>query len=285
MEPNHFSQQAGDYRRIERAIRYLQDNFRSRPGLDEIARSIHLSRFHFSRLFKRWAGISPDRFLHFLSLEYAKEKLAESQDLLTTALDTGLSGPGRLHDLFVTYEAMTPGEFKRRGAGLAIHHGLCPTPFGPCLLAFTPRGLCYLGFALEERPAEPLRQLQQTFPAAVFTEDKAGAAAMAGRIFRPAPLPDSRPFHLHLKGTNFQVKVWQALLTIPAGRMISYQDLAAFLGQPRASRAVAGAVAANPVAYLIPCHRVIAKSGRIHEYRWGAERKKAMIAWEAARMK
>jgi len=283
MSYNNLSQQLLDYRRVEKAIRYVEDNFKARPPLEKIAAGVHLSKYHFQRLFQRWAGISPARFMQFLTLEYAKERLAESHDLLDTAFDAGLSGPGRLHDLFVNLEAMTPGEFKRQGADLTIGYGFHPTPFGLCLLAGTPRGICHLGFVENDNRAEALAQLRQNWPRAGFVEDRNGTRRIIRRLFAAPSGRDDKPFHLHLKGTNFQVNVWRALLTIPRSSLVSYQDVAAYLGKPRSHRAVAGAVAANPVAFVIPCHRVIAQSGRLHRYRWGATRKKAILGWEAAR--
>ena len=271
-----------DYRRITKAIQFIEDHFQSQPTLDQIAASVHLSRYHFDRVFKRWAGISPKQFLQFLTLEYTKRQLAESNSLLDTSLEAGLSGPSRLHDLFVTFEAMTPGEFKKRGRGLGITYGFGPSPFGECLLATTPRGICHLGFVEAERRPEAREVLFQMWPQASFSEDPARIAPIARRIFHPAPLDNHRPFNLHLKGTNFQINVWKALVRIPAGRVVSYQDIAALIGRPKAFRAAANAIALNPVAYLIPCHRVIAKSGKIHRYRWGTPRKKALIGWEAA---
>lgn len=277
-----FSQQADDYRRIERAIRFLEENFRFRPSLERIAQSIHLSPYHFDRLFKRWAGIPPVRFLQFLTLEYTKGVLAESRSLLDASLDAGLSGPGRLHDLFVTFEAMTPGEYKRQGAGLKIEYGFHPTPFGECLIAATERGICHLSFVDgDDRPAA-LAGLRQTWPESRFVENTAGTGPFVRRIFRPENAPTDRPFHLLLRGTNFQVNVWKALLTIPPGRLVCYEDMAACIGQPRAVRAAARAIAVNPIGYLIPCHRVIAKSGRFHRYGGGIARKMAIIGREAA---
>ncbi len=272
-----------DYRRIAKAIQFIEDHFQDQPNLDQIAASVHLSRYHFDRLFKRWAGISPKQFLQFLTLEYTKQQLAESKSLLDTSLEAGLSGPSRLHDLFVTFEAMTPGEFKNQGCGLSITYGFCPSPFGACLLATTPRGICHLGFVDAHHRSEARDALFHMWPDAVFNEAGAQVAPIAREIFHPAPLENPRPFNLHLRGTNFQINVWKALVCIPAGRVVSYQDIAVLIGRPKAFRAAANAIAINPVAYLIPCHRVIAKSGKIHRYRWGALRKKAIIGWEAAR--
>jgi AraC family transcriptional regulator of adaptative response/methylated-DNA-[protein]-cysteine methyltransferase len=221
--------------------------------------------------------------MQFLTLEYAKERLQESQSVLDAALDAGLSGPGRLHDLFVTFEAMTPGEYKKLGIGLQITYGFHETFFGECLLATTERGICALYFVQENDRSAALEQLTGHWPQASFKEDPSQTQPLIDQIFAPASTDQPRPFHLLLKGTNFQVKVWQALLAIPPGAMVSYQDVAAAIGQPNAARAVGGALAKNPVAYLIPCHRVISKAGSAYRYRWGTTRKQAMLGWEASR--
>jgi len=276
-------QQAEDYHVVEQAIRFLEGRFREQPGLDEIAASVHLSKYHFQRLFKRWAGISPTQFLHYLTVEYAKERLRESESVLGATLDAGLSSAGRLHDLFVTLEAVTPGEYRRLGAGLRIGYGYHDTPFGRCLVAATVRGLCALNFVQDGDGSEALAVLASRWPRATLVEEPETTAPLVERIFSTAGNA-GRPFHLLLKGTNFQVKVWQALLAIPPGAMASYQDVAAYIGMPKASRAVGRAVAENPVSYLIPCHRVITRAGEAHRYRWGTARKKAMLGWEAGRM-
>jgi AraC family transcriptional regulator of adaptative response/methylated-DNA-[protein]-cysteine methyltransferase len=285
-----------DYTRIEQAIRYLEDHFREQPSLDDIAASVHLSKYHFQRLFKRWAGVSPTQFMHFLTIDYAKERLAASESVYETSLDAGLSSAGRLHDLFITFEAMTPGEYKRLGEGVTIRYGFHDTPFGRCLLASTPKGICALRFVAPSTseaedgqlagPTEEaaLEELMAEWPQATFVEDGQATGDLVAGIFDPEQDKDRRPFHLLLKGTNFQVQVWQALLSIPPGNMVSYQDVAEHIGRPTASRAIAGAVAKNPVGYLIPCHRVINKSGRYHGYRWGATRKKAILGWEASHL-
>ncbi len=276
-----FSQQAADYQRVEQAIRYLEENFRRQPDLAEIAASVHLSKHHFERLFKQWAGVTPMQFLQYLTLEYAKTRLTESRSLLETAFDAGLSGPGRLHDLFVTFTAVTPGDFKQGGAGLRIQYGVHSTPFGPALLAATPRGICALRFVGDAGETAVLAELQREWPLADWVAAPETTGPILARIFGGGE-GEQRPFHLHLKGTNFQVQVWQALLALPPGALVSYSDVAQLIGRPDAVRAVAGAIAHNPVGYLIPCHRVINQSGKLHQYRWGAARKKAMVGWEAA---
>ena len=283
-------QASQDYARVEEVIRYLEEHFREQPTLDDIAASVHLSKYHFQRLFKRWAGVSPTQFMHYLTVDYAKERLVAMESVYDASLDAGLSSAGRLHDLFITFEAMTPGEYKRLGEGVTIRYGIHDTPFGRCLLAATSKGICALRFVAAPGPetgrlgpTEPaaLEELMAEWPQATFVEDRQATGKYAERIFARGQEKDRRPFHLLLKGTNFQVQVWQALLTIPPGGMVSYQDLAERIGRPTASRAIAGAVAKNPVGYLIPCHRVINKSGRYHGYRWGPTRKKAILGWEA----
>ena len=280
------AQNARDYARIEAAILYLEEHFRDQPELGEVAEAAGLGPHHFQRLFRRWAGISPKRFGQYLTLDYAKAQLEGSASILDAAYDAGLSGPSRLHDLFVTYEAMSPGAFKRRGEGVEIAYGLHPSPFGPCFVGQTERGICALGFAdgLSEcdSDANAIRaEFERRWPAARFHEDRAATAHVAARIFGEHPA-DSTPLRLAVAGTNFQLKVWEALLRIPPGRITSYHALGQALGLPRSARAVGGAVAANPVSYLIPCHRVIRHTGRISHYEWGRSRKRVMLGWEAA---
>lgn len=277
----NYSQQADDYKRIEKAISFIEANFKSQPTLDEIADSVHLSKYHFNRIFKRWAGIGPVQFLQFITLDYTKKKLANSKSLLDASLDAGLSGPSRLHDLFVTFDAMTPGDFKKQGDGLKIEYQFCASPFGECLIATTKRGICHFSFVQNNNRFDDLNQLFETWPGAVFSENLQPLGSIISQIFEPNHATESRPFNILIKGTNFQINVWKALLTIPRGSVVSYQEIAEYIGRPKAFRAVASAIAINPVAYLIPCHRVIAKSGKIHHYRWGSSRKKAIVGWEA----
>ncbi|BBO69444.1 methylated-DNA--protein-cysteine methyltransferase [Desulfosarcina alkanivorans] len=283
MNTSDCSQQSEDFQRIEKAIQFIEQNFKSQPSLDQMAQSVHLSKYHFDRLFKRWAGISPIQFMQFMTLDYTKKRLVESKSLLETAMDAGLSGTGRLHDLFVTFEAMTPGEFKKQGSGLQISYGVCDSPFGECLLATTQRGICYFGFVASGERSETFGQLFDTWPDSEFIENPTAVCSIVNHIFRINHQKSAHPFNLQVKGTNFQINVWKALLNIPKGCVVSYQDIASYIGHPKAFRAVANAIAVNPVAYLIPCHRVIAKSGKIHQYRWGSARKKALIGWEAVR--
>lgn len=272
--------QVEDYRRIEKAILFLEKNAHRQPDLKEIARTVNLSEYHFQRLFKRWAGISPKRFLQLLVIERAKKAMKNSGSLLDVTHETGLSGAGRLHDLFVSIEAMTPGEFRKQGERLKIRYGFHPTPFGECLVAVTGRGICNLAFVKEGGRHRAVGNLKKQWKHAEVLEDPAATKAYRDRIFG-SPKPDS-VLPLHLLGTNFQIKVWQALMRIPQGAVASYGEIARRIGMPKASRAVGSAVAGNPVAFLIPCHRVIRKTGAVGGYRWGSARKKAILAWEAA---
>ncbi len=272
--------QAADYARVERAIAFLARNADRRPSLAEIARGAGLSPAHFQRLFTRWAGISPKRFLLFLTKEHALSLLRRSTTVLDAAFDAGLSGPGRLHDLLVSAEAATPGEVASGGKGIAITWGFAPTPFGECLLGLTDRGICHLAFVGSGGRPAALGGLRRRWPRATLREDSILAGRTASRAFSGARR--GRP-GLHLAGTNFQLKVWEALLRVPAGAATTYAEVARRIGRPTAARAVAGAVAANPVAWIIPCHRVLRSFGGLGGYRWGLERKQAMLGWEAAR--
>jgi AraC family transcriptional regulator of adaptative response/methylated-DNA-[protein]-cysteine methyltransferase len=251
--------------------------------LDEVARNVNLSEYHFQRLFRRWAGISPKRLVQFLTLEHAKKVLEESRSVLDAAYDAGLSSPSRLHDLFVNAEAMTPGEFKTKGAGLKISYGFHPSPFGECLLAATERGICGLGFVGGGGRLQAIEDFKRRWPAAEFQENSQKTRSYIDRIFSPRKRKGANPVKLLLMGTNFQIKVWEALLRIPSGSMVCYEDLARRLGKPSAARAVGSAVGRNPISFLIPCHRAIRKMGITGDYHWGAARKKAILAWEAAR--
>ena len=273
-------QAAADYARVERAIRYLAEHADRRPSLADVARGAGLSAAHFQRLFTRWAGISPKRFLQFLTKEHAVELLRRSTTVLDAAFDAGLSGPGRLHDLIVSAEAATPGEVASGGKGIAVAWGFAATPFGEGLFGVTDRGLCHLAFVEPGGRAVALGELRRRWPRAVLREDRTLVERTASRAFAA-----SRRGRLgvHLVGTNFQLKVWEALLRIPRGALTTYADVARRVGRPTAARAVAGAVAANPVAWIIPCHRVLRTYGGLGGYRWGLDRKQAMLGWEAAR--
>jgi AraC family transcriptional regulator of adaptative response/methylated-DNA-[protein]-cysteine methyltransferase len=270
-----------DYQRIEQAIRYLSENFRQQPSLAQVAAQVGLSEFHFQRLFRRWAGVSPKRFLQFLTAEYARGVLQASGSVLEAAWESGLSGGGRLHDLTVALHAATPGEIKSRGAGLTIRYGFHPTPFGEALIAATTRGICALAFVQGSRE-EALARVRPPWKNAAFIPDQTATAALAERLFSRRKQQSGGNLVLHVQGTNFQIKVWQALLCLPKGSAAAYGDIAAAIGAPGAARAVGAAVGQNPVAWLIPCHRVIRKTGMLGGYRWGTVRKKAMLGWEAA---
>ncbi len=278
-----YAQLSTDYARIEQAISYLEINFRSQPALKDVAESIGLSEYHFQRLFTRWVGISPKRFLQYLTKEYALRLLEQSEDVLETAYRSGLSGPGRLHDLLVNCEAVTPGEYKQQGAGLTIQYGFHPTPFGECLLAVTERGICHLAFVKEGDRARALGELKKQWARAELVEDPQTTLPLVERIFTSQTGQSLPPLNLYLKGTNFQIKVWEALLRIPPGSVVSYENIAAAIGMPSAARAVSNAVAHNPIPVVIPCHRVIRKMGILGGYRYGTARKKAMLGWEMAR--
>ncbi len=272
-----------DYQRIEAAIRYLEEHSTEQPPLEKVAGHIGLSPFHFQRLFKRWAGVSPKRFLQHLTIENARQLLRDSASVLETAYAVGLSSQGRLHDLFVNIEAVTPGEYKQQGQDIVIRYAFRETPFGECLLAQTDRGICFLGFVNRDNQTDVFEELKSRWPRASLIEDRKASQDSIQRIFHTGNSPQQEPVQLFLKGTNFQLKVWEALLRIPEGAVISYGDLAEAVGYPKAHRAVGTAVGQNPVAFLIPCHRVLRASGEVGGYHWGTTRKKAMLALESCR--
>lgn len=269
-----------EYRRMERAICYLEDHCEDQPSLAMVSEHVGLSPHHFQRLFKRWTGVSPKRYLQFLTVQNAKRLLKQSASLLEAAYHTGLSGPGRLHDLFVSVEAVTPGQYKSGGAGVELLYGFHETPFGKALLVMTGEGITDLAF-VEGDEDKALLKLKGKWPAAVLGREDGATGAMVRRLFGGSfQMAEGSRIRLILNGTNFQIKVWQALLRIPEGAVVSYTDVAQGIGRPEAVRAVAGAVAANPVAWLIPCHRVLRRSGELGGYRWGVSRKKMMLARE-----
>ncbi len=270
-----------DYLRIEQAILYLENHYQDQPGLEEVAAQIGLSEYHFQRLFTRWAGVSPKRFLQFLTKEGAKQLLARSENLLETTHQVGLSSLGRLHDLFVTTEAVTPGEYKSGGAGVTIRYGIHPTPFGKCLIATTERGICHLSF-VQTSEGNAIDDLVADWKQAKMIEDHRSTVGLIEPIFDLRYSHRGKPLNVHLRGTNFQLKVWEALLQVPAGEVTTYAGIASRIGNPGAVRAVGTAVGHNPIAVLIPCHRVIRKVGEFGNYRYGALRKKALLAREFA---
>jgi AraC family transcriptional regulator, regulatory protein of adaptative response / methylated-DNA-[protein]-cysteine methyltransferase len=274
------TQESLNYQRIAEAIRYIEEHFKDQPGLEEVAEQVHLSPFHFQRLFTEWAGVSPKKFLQFISIEHAKAMIRNEQaTLFDVALETGLSGTGRLHDLFIQIEGMTPGEYRNGGESLAINYSFAETLFGEVLVASTQKGVCYMAFADGENTA--FDELCQAFPLAKY-ERRPDDIQQNALLFFRKEWDDMKQVRLHLKGTEFQLKVWQSLLKIPMGRYTTYGQLANQLENPKASRAVGSAVGDNPVAFIIPCHRVIQSSGSFGQYHWGSERKKIMLGWEAA---
>lgn len=276
------SQLMQDYDRVERALQFLEGSSPRQPSLNELASHVGLSEFHMQRLFTRWAGISPKRFMQVQTLHHAKEALDGARSVLDGTYSAGLSSAGRLHDLFVSLEAVTPGEYRTGGAGLRIDAGFHDTPFGECLIGLTERGICGLSF-VEGKRDDAWADLELRWPGASVAESSRRTSQVAQEIFEPLGARQGRPLGLLVRGTNFQVQVWNALLRIPPGRFAAYEDLAHAVGSPRAMRAVGTAVGRNPVAFLIPCHRVIRANGAIGGYRWGLPRKRAMIAWEAGR--
>jgi AraC family transcriptional regulator of adaptative response/methylated-DNA-[protein]-cysteine methyltransferase len=273
------SQQELDYNRIAEAISYFRENFKAQPKLEDVAEHVHLSPFHFQRMFKEWAGVTPKQFLQYLSVEHAKEILKTS-NLFDTAFETGLSGTGRLYDLFIKVEGMTPGEYKNGGAALHINYSFADTPFGKVIVASTHKGICHMAF-VDDGEEKALEQLKLNYPNAVYSQ-------LVDRIQQNALFIFTQDWRrldeikLHLKGTDFQIKVWETLLKVPPGGLTTYATLAQQAGSAKASRAVGTAVGNNPVAFLIPCHRVIKSTGEIGQYHWGATRKNAIIGWEAA---
>lgn len=274
-----------DYSRIERAIRYLDRERASAPSLAQVAEHVGLSESHFQRMFTRWAGISPKRFVQHRTAEVVKRMLRERRPVLETSYEAGLSGPGRLHDLIVNAEAVTPGELQRGGLGVTVRYGFHPTPFGECLLALTPRGICHLAFVAPVSREEAVARLEKDWPLAHLIPDQDATRAAAAKAFPPPGSTATPALALHVKGTNFQLKVWRALLEIPTGSVTTYGAIAKSIGDPKASRAVGTAVGSNPVSYLIPCHRVIRASGELGGYAWGVQRKSVMLRIEEARVK
>lgn len=270
-----------DYQRIAQAINYIKANFKDQPNLEQVAESVHLSPYHFQRLFKKWAGVSPKKFLQYLSLAHAKKVLSQQHSLEETTFQTGLSGSGRLHDLFVNIEGMTPGEYKNQGENLSIKYSINECLFGNYLIATTGKGVCNLLFFDDEEQA--VEELKMLWPKANL-EIGADSDHDTVRKFFNKNLDSPEKIRLHLKGTDFQLKVWEALLRIPEGKLVSYSEIANQISQPTAQRAVGTSIGKNPVGYLIPCHRVIKSVGGIGEYRWGQERKMAIIGWESAQV-
>lgn len=271
-----------NYSRIEKAIQYLEANFQRQPELDEVAEKVHLSSFHFQRIFTEWAGISPKRFLQFLTVDFLKKKLERSKNIVEAADAAGLSSQSRVYDLFTTLEAVTPQEYKQKGSGIRVEYGIHETPFGSCLIGVTERGICWLSFiSTDEDPRIELEKMKEHWHNSVFHQDQQLTRAFIDQIF--SNKNTDKKLHVLVKGTNFQVKVWEALLRIPMGGVVTYQGIAEQIQSPRAMQAVGSAVGSNHIAYLIPCHRVIRKDGILGEYRWSSARKKSIIGWEMAK--
>lgn len=271
-----------DYERIASVIRFLDENYTAQPDLAELAQRAGLSTFHFHRLFTAWAAVTPKDFVQCLTLESVRSVLKAGESVLSAAIEAGLSGPGRLHDLCVTLEAATPGEIKSGGAGLRVVYGFAATPFGRALIAESPRGICHLAFVANGGDAAAIAELAAAWPAAKMARDDKHVAALASSIFVREPGGARPPLRAFVRGSQFQLRVWNALLRVPPGSLVTYGRLASAIGQPSASRAVGSAVGANPVAFLIPCHRVIRETGVLGNYRWDPIRKRAMIGWETA---
>lgn len=273
-----------DYETVRRVIEMITDDYRDQPSLDEIAARLKQSPTQLQKTFTHWAGLSPKAFLQAVTLDHAKRLLRqESLPLLETSIEVGLSGPSRLHDLFVTHEAMSPGEWKARGEGLTLRWGFHPSPFGRALVMITERGLAGLAFSDDEDGSACFEDMACRWPNAKYVEDRQATAPYAARVFDPARWNVEEPLRIVLIGSDFQVRVWQALLRIPMGKAVTYSDIAGQLGQPKASRAVGAAVGRNPISFVVPCHRALGKSGALTGYHWGLTRKRAMLGWEAGR--
>ncbi len=273
-----------DYAIVSHIIERISKDYRDQPSLETLARDTGLSPTALQKLFTRWAGLSPKGFLQAVTIDHARRLLDEGMPLLETAYETGLSGPSRLHDLFVTHEGMSPGDYKTRGAGLTIRYGFLISPFGLALVMVTDRGLAGLAFADPGKEREALADMTSRWPNANYVEDLAATAPYAARIFNPAEWRADRPLKVVTIGTDFQLRVWEALLKIPMGKCVAYSDIAADIGSPKASRAVGAAVGANPVSFVVPCHRAVGKSGALTGYHWGLTRKRAILGWEAGQL-
>ena len=277
-----------NYQRIEQAIKFLEENFQRQPELGEVAGKVHLSPFHFQRIFTDWAGISPKRFLQHLTVDFLKRKLQESKNIVEAAESAGLSSQSRVYDLFTTLEAVTPQEYKLHGSGIRIEYGFHDTPFGTCLIGSTERGICWLSFVnIGDDPKIEMEKMKEHWYQSIFHQDQILTSRFIEQIFNrggvPIAIGTQSKIHVFVKGTNFQIKVWEALLRLPIGSVTTYQNIAERIHNPRAMQAVGSAVGSNHIAYLIPCHRVIRKDGILGEYRWSALRKKSIIGWEMAK--
>ena len=275
---------AGDYERVRRVIAFISQRWRDQPSLEAIADAAGVTTTHLHHLFRRWAGLTPKAFLQAITLDNAKALLADKASVLDAAYAVGLSGPGRLHDLFVVHEAMTPGDYKAKGRGLTMRYGFHPSPFGEAILVATDRGLAGLGFVDDGERTLALRDMVSRWPNASFVEDQAATAPLAGRIFDPDAWRQERPLRVVLIGTDFEVRIWETLLRIPLGRASTYASIAERIGAPKAARAVGAAVGRNPISFVVPCHRVLGRTGALTGYHWGLTRKQAMLGWESGRI-
>ena len=270
-----------DYEVVRRAIEFISGEWRDQPSLERIASEVGMKPLSLQRLFTRWAGLSPKGFLQAVTLDHARTLLTDSASVLDTTYEVGLSGPSRLHDLFVTHEAMTPGAYKARGEGIVIRYGFHPSPFGTALVMITEHGLAGLAFADEGKEKTALIDMENRWPRAKYAEDSAATAPYVRRIFDPATWSPERPLRVVMIGTDFELNVWETLLKLPMGKATTYFDIATHLGRPNAARAVGTAVGKNPLSFVVPCHRVLGKDGGLHGYHWGLTRKRAILGWEA----
>jgi AraC family transcriptional regulator, regulatory protein of adaptative response / methylated-DNA-[protein]-cysteine methyltransferase len=273
-----------DYDSVRRAIAFISEHWRTQPTIEAMADAAAVTPDELHHLFRRWAGLTPKDFMQALTLDHAKGLLRDSASILDAALDSGLSGPGRLHDLFVTHEAMSPGEWKSGGGGLTLHYGFHPSPFGTAIVMTTDRGLAGLAFADSGGEQAALADMQGRWPNATFVENYLSTAPLAQRIFDPKLWRADQPLRVVLIGTDFEVRVWETLLKIPMGKAVSYSDIACKINSPKASRAVGAAVGKNPVSFVVPCHRALGKDGKPTGYHWGITRKQAMLGWEAGQV-
>jgi len=271
-----------DYEKVRAVLAHLHENWRDQPSLTQLAAPVGLTEDQLQKLFTRWAGLTPKAFLQALTLDHARAMLQDRASILDAALDSGLSGPGRLHDLFIAHEAMSPGAYKAKGAGIEMAYAFHPSPFGLALLMVTDHGLCGLGFADNGGEKAALEDMTRRWPNAAFREDSAKTAPYAARIF--GSIKDGQPLRITMIGTDFEISVWETLLKIPQGRATTYGDIAASLGKPKAARAVGAAVGKNPISFVVPCHRVIGSTGALTGYHWGLTRKRAILGWEAGRV-
>ena len=283
MEQEHYSN-LDDYERVRSVLANLTENWRDQPSLEELAAPVGLEPEQLQRLFSRWAGLTPKACLQALTLDHARAMLKDSASILETSLEVGLSGPSRLHDLFVTHEGMSPGAYKTKGAGVTISYGFHPSPFGLALVMVTAQGLCGLGFSDVGGDANSLQDMQRRWPNATYVENSALTAPYSAQIFAPEKWRDGQPLRVTFIGSDFEIRVWESLLKIPMGRAVTYGDIASSIDKPKAARAVGAAVGRNPISFVVPCHRVIGKSGALTGYHWGLTRKRAILGWEAGQL-